>query len=98
VTTSPSVSEPEQRPSFFQRLAVTSLAPVLLVLVVFGHGNGDLGFVLAALGAAAVCAAIAAAVTRTWTGAVAGTVVAAVALIVLFFTLLYVACATGGCE
>jgi hypothetical protein len=93
------MSEPKpRRPTFLQRLAVTATAPIVLVLVTVGHGDADTGFVAVALGAAVVCAAAAAALSRSWPSAVIGGFLAAVALVVLFFTLLYVACSTSGCE
>ena len=93
------MNEPKpRRPPFLQRLAVTATAPLVLVLVTVGHGNADAGLVAVALGAAAVCAAAAAAVTGSWPSAVVGGFLAALALVVLFFTLLYVACAAGGCD
>ena len=93
------MSEPKlRRPTFLQRLAVTATAPVALVLLTVGHGNTGAGFVAVALGAAVVCAAAAAALTRSWPSVVVGSFLAALALVVLFFTLLYVACAAGGCD
>ena len=93
------MSDPTQRPpTFLQRLAVTATAPVALVLLTVGHGNTGAGFVAVALGAAVVCAAAAAALTRSWPSVVVGSFLAAPALVVLFFTLLWVACSTSGCE